>query len=473
MLHVPTPDLVARLVDIVGPRHAITDAAAQAPFLKEWRDTWTGRTPVVLQPGSTSQVQRILALCHEARVAVVPQSGNTGLVGGQIPSPSGREIVLSTTRLDRIRAVDARGGSMTVEAGVTLADVQKAAEAAGRLFPLTLASQGTCRIGGNLATNAGGVGVLAYGNTRALTLGLEVVLADGALWDGLRGLKKDNAGYDLKDLFIGSEGTLGVITAAALKLFPKPAEIATAIAALPRIEDALTLLDRGLAAAGPQLTAFEFMPRTIVEFVLRNIPGTRDPFPTVHPWYVLIEISGAKADGEAGRCLEQLLSEAAAEGIVGDAVVATSISHAQEFWRLRESASAAQKPEGANVKHDISVPVPLIPQFVHRADALVSRICPGARTLPLGHVGDGNIHYNIAQPVGMDRKAFLAMKGELSAAVHALVVEMGGSIAAEHGIGQMKRQALADLKSPVEIEMMRNIKSALDPRGILNPGKVV
>lgn len=362
---------------------------------------------------------------------------------------------------------------MTLEAGVTLAEARAVAEDAGRLFPLSLPSEGSCRIGGNLATNAGGTGVLAYGNMRSLVLGIEVVLADGRVWNGLRALKKDNAGYDLKDLFIGSEGTLGVITAAVLKLVPRPAETATAMVSLARISDALDLLEGAHNVAGQGLTAFEFVPRIAMEFVTRHIPGTRDPFPVAHPWYALLEISGAKPDGRAQREMEAVLIEASERGLLVDAVLAASIAEAQGLWRLRDGISEAQRPEGGNIKHDVSVPVARIAEFIERADAAIARLCPGARPIPLGHFGDGNVHYNVAQPPGMDKAAFLALWEPMAEAVHGIVAEMGGSIAAEHGVGRMKRDWLVRHKSTIELELMHRVKAALDPHGILNPGVVL
>jgi FAD/FMN-containing dehydrogenase len=465
--------LIARLTEIVGPNHALTDPDQQLPYLREWRDLYIGKSPLVLRPGSTEEVSRVLALANEARVAIVPQAGNTGLVGGQVPFESGTEIVLSVGRLNRVRQVDAAGYSMTVEAGLTLAECQAAADRADRLFPLSLPSEGSCQIGGNLGTNAGGVGVLAYGNARQLVLGLEVVLADGRVWNGLKALKKDNTGYDLRDLFIGSEGTLGIITAAVLKLFPKPAEKATAIVALAEIGHALQLFTLAQNAAGPALTAFEFMPRICIEFVTRHVPGTREPFARPYPWYVLVEISGSRSDGEAAREMEGIMIEGAERGLVLDAAFADSLAQARDFWRLREGISEAQKPEGGNIKHDVSVPIARIPEFIARADAVVKTICPGARPLPLGHFGDGNVHYNVSQPPGMGKDCFLALWEPITSAVHELVVEMDGSISAEHGIGRMKRGELARVKSAVEMDLMRRIKASFDPNGILNPGKVL
>jgi FAD/FMN-containing dehydrogenase len=469
----PDADLLARLAAIVGPRHALTDPTDQVPYLREWRALYVGRTPVVLRPGSTAEVAAILAACNDARVAVVPQGGNTGLVGGQIPHEAGGEIVLSLTRMNRIRHVDPAGVFMVAEAGVTLLAAQEAAAAAGRLFPLSLASEGTCQIGGVMATNAGGVQVLAYGNARRLALGLEVVLADGQVIEGLRALKKDNTGYDLKDLFIGSEGTLGIITAVSLALLPRPAETATAFVALPDIDAVAALFARAEQRAGSRLTAFEFLDRTGLDMVLRHASGTRDPFDAAAPWYVLLDVAGGRADGAAAEDVEALLGEASEAGIVIDATLADTLARRAALWKLREALSEAQKPEGGSIKHDISVPVSAIPRFVRDAAPLVQRVCPGARPVPFGHFGDGNVHYNVSQPVGMDRAAYLALWPAMADAVHGLVHTLGGSISAEHGIGRLKRDDLPRYKSAGEMAAMRAIKAALDPRGILNPGKVV
>ena len=472
-LGAPTPELISRFIDIVGPTQAVVDPAAQAPYLREWRDRYIGATPLVLRPGSTDEVSRILALANEARVGIVPQAGNTGLVGGQIPYEDGRDIVVSVARLNKIRHVDPSGQSIIAEAGVTLANVQQAADTAGRLFPLSLAAEGSCQIGGNLATNAGGVNVLAYGNARALALGLEVVLADGRVWSSLKTLKKDNTGYDLKDLFIGSEGTLGIITAAALKLFARPAEKATAFAALTGLDQVLELFKRAEAVAGSHLTAFEFICANGVDIAVRHVEGVRCPFAEIPPWSVLLEISSHEPDGRAAETLEALLGDAIEAEIVADAVIAQSLQQAKDFWRLREEMSDAQKHEGGSIKHDVSVTPSRMPEFIRRADTLIEKLCPGARPVPFGHFGDGNVHYNVTQPIGMDKSAYLARWEEIAAAVHALVVDMDGSISAEHGIGRMKREELRHVKSAVEIDMMRAIKHALDPNGILNPGKVV
>ena len=468
----PDADLIARFAAIVGADHAITAPAEQAPYLIEWRDLYVGRTPLVVKPATTDEVSRVLALANAEGVGVVAQGGNTGLVGGQIPAETGTEIVLSLKRLNRIRSIDPAATSLTVEAGVTLHEVQEAARQAGRLFPLSLASEGTATIGGNLATNAGGVAVLSYGTARSLVSGLEVVLADGSVWDGLKALKKDNTGYDLRDLFVGSEGTLGVITAATLKLFPEPRERATAFAALPSLDALLPFFQLAEEQAGGALTAFEFMPQELLDFVIRHIPGTRVPLAERSPWYVLIEISGA-SEGRASAALDGILGDAITAGLASDAAVAASLQQAAELWRLREAASEAQKGEGGSIKHDISVPVARVPEFLRKAAHVVERVCPGARPVPFGHFGDGNVHYNISQPREMAKADFLALWDTMARAVHDVVVSLGGSISAEHGIGRLKVDELQRVKSPVEIELMRRIKDALDPKGILNPGKLL
>jgi FAD/FMN-containing dehydrogenase len=465
--------LIERFAGIVGAANALTRAEDQAGYLREWRDRYVGKTPVVLRPASTEEVSKILTLANAESVGVVPQSGNTGLVGGQIPSSDGSEIVLSLARLRKVRDVDATGGTMVLEAGVTLLEAQEVAEKAGRLFPLSLASEGSAMIGGVLATNAGGTAVLAYGNARNLTLGLEAVLADGRVWHGLRSLKKDNTGYDLRDLLIGSEGTLGVITAASLKFVAMPAERETAIVALRSPEDALKLFRLVEASAGLSLTAFEFWAHRAQAFALSYMPNTRDPFTEAYPWYALIELSHGGSGARTTNAIEPLLASAHGQGLIRDAVIARSLQQAADFWRLRDAFSEAQKGAGGSIKHDISVPVARMPEFLKRAAAVVERVCPGARPVPFGHFGDGNLHYNVSQPEGMDKAAFLALWEPMSEAIHALVAEFDGSISAEHGIGQMKREALRRYKSEIELDLMRAIKRALDPKGILNPGKLL
>ncbi len=462
-----------QLAAVAGEDCAVTDPAEIEPHLVEWRGRYVGRSPLLLKPRDTEQVSAILRFAHENRVPIVTQGGNTGLVGGQTPSPAGDEVVLSLGRMNRVRHVDAAGNTMTVEAGVTLQAARDAAAGAGRLFPLSLAAQGSCTIGGNLATNAGGVHVLRYGNARDLALGLEAVFADGQVWRGLKALRKDNTGYDLKNLLIGSEGTLAVITAATLKLFPRPAETVTVLAALPGLPEAGALFSQVFERSGGFLSAFELLPRIGIDFVTRHVDGARDPFANPHPWYALFELDSPAADGSAAAHAEALLAEAFERGFVADAVVARSQAQTAELWRLREAMSEVQKHEGGSIKHDVSVPVAAIPDFIAQASAAVERIVPGARPVPFGHYGDGNIHFNLSQPVGIEPQAFLSRWDEVSDAVHAIVLGFGGSISAEHGIGQMKAGLMARIKSPVELEMMRRIKAALDPHGILNPGKVL
>ncbi|MEZ5891427.1 MAG: FAD-binding oxidoreductase, partial [Xanthobacteraceae bacterium] len=399
-----------------------------------------------------------------------PQGGNTGLVGGQIPFDG--EIVLSLRRLDRIREIDALSNTMTCEAGVVLASAQEAATTAGRFFPLSLGAEGSCTIGGNLATNAGGIAALAYGLARDLVLGLEVVLADGRIWHGLNKLKKDNTGYDLKDLFIGAEGTLGVITAAVLKLFPAPTTVETAFAGVPSLHAALDLLALTQEMTGGAAKSFELIGRLPIEFALRHGSGLRDPLAAPYPWYVLVELTASRR-GSLRDALEEVLATAMERGLVGDATIAGSIDQRHAFWRLREYIPEAQKFEGGSIKHDISVPVAAVPEFLAQADAAVEALVPGARPVPFGHLGDGNIHYNVSQPVGADKDAYLARWQAMNACVYAVVEKLGGSISAEHGIGRLKREDLVRVKDPVALDLMRALKRTLDPKGILNPGKVV
>jgi FAD/FMN-containing dehydrogenase len=466
----PSPETLAAFAAIVGEKYALTDPAAMESYLTEHRRLYQGKTPLILKPGTTEEVSRILALANETGTTIVPQGGNTGLVGGQIPF--GNEVVVSLERLNRIRSVDPHGNVLIAEAGVTLAGAQKAAEEVGRLFPLSIASEGSCQIGGNLATNAGGLQVLAYGNARAQVLGLEVVLADGRVWNGLRALRKDNTGYDLRDLFIGSEGTLGIITAAVLRLVPPPKSKATAIAGFASLDDAARFFDLALETGAGELTAFELIPRIGIDFVLRHADGARDPLEAPQPWYALIEIASQRAD-EAQVRAEALLVQAVEAEIIADAVLAASLAQAAEFWRLREMLSEVQLYEGGSIKSDISVPVADLPVFLSRAIDAVKAIVPDCRPVPFGHYGDGNIHFNVSQPVGADKAAFLARWPEFSSAINAVVLDLGGSISAEHGIGQQKRDLLPKVKAPLEMELMRKIKDLFDPRGILNPGKLL
>ena len=457
---------------IVGAAHVIGEARDMEPFLVEQRGLYHGRARAVVRPATTDEVARLCALCFARNIAIVPQGGNTGLVGGQTPDATGAAIVLSLTRLNRIRDVDTASQTLTVEAGATLATVQAQADAAGMLFPLWLASQGSCTIGGNLATNAGGTNAIVYGTARDLALGLEVVLADGRILNGLSKLKKDNTGYDLSHLFMGSEGTLGIITAAVLKLFPKPRSIATAFVALASPQAALSLLVLARQAAGDDVKTFELMPRIAIDFVLRHSPSARDPLAQVHPWYVLIELASTQADGME-KSLATLLEQAIDSGLVQDAALAESLSQRAALWRLREDISDVQKQEGGSIKHDISVPVASVPAFMRDASDAVMMAVPGARIVAFGHLGDGNIHFNVSQPVETDKQAFLDRWVDINARVHAIVARYSGSISAEHGIGQLKRDLLPAVKDAVALNVMRAIKRTLDPTNILNPGKVL
>ncbi len=468
-----TPELAARFISIVGEKNALRDAHDIEPYLIEPREKFGGKTTLVLRPSEVEEVSAILKLATETGTAIVPQGGNTGLVGGQMPDASGEQVILSLSRLNKIRSVEPSGNLMIVEAGVVLQKVQEAAEKAGRLFPLSLGSEGSCQIGGNLSSNAGGTAVLAYGNTRELCLGVEVVLPTGEVLNDLRYVKKDNTGYDLKDLFVGAEGTLGVITAAVLKLFPLPKGKGVAYVGLNSPDDALKLLALAQSHAGASLTGFELMPRVGVEFSVAHTEGVRDPLQGVHNWYVLIDISSSRSAEDARETIEAILTEGFEAGLVEDATIADSTAQEKSFWHMREAMSMAQKPEGGSIKHDISVPVARIPEFIAEADAAVLEMIPGARIVSFGHMGDGNLHYNITQPKGADKEAFLARWGEVNARVHGIVRAYKGSISAEHGIGQLKRKELSETKSPVALDLMRRIKTSFDPAGIMNPGKVI
>jgi FAD/FMN-containing dehydrogenase len=459
-----------RLKEAVGAKSFSEDPAEIAPHLEEWRGKYKGTTALLLKPGSTAEVSKILRICHETGTSLVPQGGNTGLVGGQIPQHG--EVLLSTKRLNRIRTLDKSGMTMAVDAGVTLAQVQAAADVENFLFPLSLASEGSCTIGGNIATNAGGTHVLRYGMTRALVLGLEAVLANGTVLEMMRVLHKDNSGYDLKQMFIGSEGTLGVITAATLKLFPKPDIAVTAFAAVPSPAAALVLLGAMQTRTGGMLSAFELVPRIGLEFVLHHIEGTRDPLAARSPWYVLMEATGGR-EANLGVSFEDGLADAINAGTVSDAVVAKSQSEAASLWKLRESISESQKREGASIKHDIAVPVAAIPDFLAKATQAVLALVPGARAVSFGHLGDGNLHFNFNSPRAGDDPAFLAQWDEVQQTVHDIVKEFGGSISAEHGIGAMKVAQLPRYKSHEELDAMRALKAAFDPKNILNPGKLI
>ena len=467
------PDALDAIRSVVGPKGWIDDPADMVPFLKDERGLYVGAAPAVVRPASTEEVAAVVTICAANRIAIVPQGGNTGLCGGSVPFEEGGAIVLSLGRMNRVRAVDPINYTMTVEAGVILAAVQAEADKHDRLFPLSLGAEGSCQIGGNLSTNAGGIQVLRYGNARDLVLGIEVVLPDGQIWNGLRGLRKDNTGYDLKQLFVGGEGTLGIITAAVVKLFPKPRDIRTAFLALPDHRAAMGLFAMARAASGDQLTAFEMIPRIGLEMTMKHVPGVSDPLAGVHTHYVLMEMSTSVPDGDLAATLDKLLEKAMADGLVLDGTVAASAQQAAQLWRIREGVVEAQKHEGGSIKHDIAVPVSRVADFLDEATQKVEARLPGIRVVAFGHIGDGNIHFNLSQPVGADRAAYLARWEEFNDIVHRVVAGMSGSISAEHGVGRLKRDLLPEFKSPIEIELMRKVKRALDPLGIMNPGKVV
>ncbi len=463
-------ELLARFAAIVGEKYAITDPALQEQYLREMRDLYHGHTPMVLRPGSVAEVSAILRLANETKTPVVPQGGNTGLVGGQVPHHG--EIVLSLNRMDKIREVDATSNTITAEAGVSLGRVREAAANVDRLYPLLLPSEGTCTVGGNLSTNAGGTTAVSWGVARAQALGLEVVLADGRVMHNLNKLKKDNTGYDLKNLFIGAEGTLGIITAATLRLIPRPRSAETAFAGVASPQAALELLGIANEHGGGNITSFELMFRMGIDAVLKYDSGSRDPLNDKHEWYVLIELSSQQRTGLRDT-MENILAEGVEKGLLADAAIAESLDQAKAFWRIREMFGEVQRQVGGSIKHDISVPVAHVPAFIREANEAVVKLIPGARPLPFGHLGDGNIHYNIAQPVDADKAAFLERWHDVNMVVFDVVLKYGGSISAEHGIGIMKRDLLPTIKDPVAMELMRAIKRTLDPNGILNPGKVL
>jgi FAD/FMN-containing dehydrogenase len=467
------PTLLHRLARIVGEQHVLVDEADTAPYATDFRKRYFGRARAVVMPATSAEVAEIVTLCAETRTPIVPQGGNTGLCGGATPDTSGTQLIVNLSRMNRICALDPVNNTVTVEAGCVLANLQAAADEAGRLFPLSLGAEGSCEIGGNLSTNAGGVQVLRYGNARDLVLGLEVVLPSGEIWDGLRGLRKDNTGYDLKHVFIGAEGTLGIITAAVLKLFPKPRAQATAVAALENPRQALRLLTLVQERCGDRLTAFELMSRICIELVTRHIPGVQPPFEKSYPEHVLLELSDTHAAGNVKDVLEEALEEALEQGIIVDAVVAASQGQAQKLWALRENLTEAQALDGKQVKHDVSVPISHIAEFVEVTQAALEREFPGARVVNFGHVGDGNLHFNVAPPLGMDEDAFMRRMREVNRIVHDTTVRYGGSISAEHGLGVYKRDEILRYKTPLEMELMRSIKRAIDPQGIMNPGKVL
>ena len=473
MSRFPDRGVLDQLKAAVGAGSWVDSPEDIGPYLTDFRRLYRGATPLVLMPRNTAEVSAVLTICSRERVAVVPHGGNTSYCGAATPDESGSQVVLSLKRMNKIRHADPVNYSMLVEAGCTLAEAQSAGAAVDRLFPLSLGSEGTAQIGGNLSTNAGGTAVLRYGMMRDLVFGLEVVLADGRVMSGLKSLRKDNTGYDVKSLFIGAEGTLGVITAASLKLFPLPADTATALVGIDSPQHALDLLARLRAAAGDQVTTFEIMPQLAVELTVNHIAGVANPLAQRAPWYLLVELTSPNPRQNLGTLLTDELQEAAAAGVVADALLASSLAQSLAMWKLRESIPEAQRHHGARLKHDISVPVSSIPRFIAAGAAIVHRFIPDGDLVGYGHMGDGNLHFNVSQRPGTDKAAFLARGRELEHAVFDLVDSLGGSISAEHGIGRLKVSEFADRADPVELSVMRDLKRALDPHGILNPGKVL
>lgn len=459
--------LLDQLKAIVGPRGWVNDEAELEPRVTEWRGVYVGKTPLMVAPANTEEVSAVVKACHEARVGIVPQGGNTGMCGGAVPDASGTQVLLSLHRMTTIREVDVDNFSITVEAGCILEEIQKAARDCGRYFPLSLGAEGTCQIGGNLATDAGGLNVLRYGTARSLALGLEVVLADGTVLDSLRALRKDTAGYDLKHMFIGSEGTLGIITAACLRLFPDPGELQTAMVAVESAGESVGLLARLKERLADRVETFELVSDYVFGLVEKHIPDARLPFEQRWPWYVLIETAGDVDE------LEKALGDAMENGPVLDAVIAKNSTEGARLWRLRHSISEAERQDGKALKHDISVPVSAMPAFLEQGDELLETLCPEARLVAFGHVGDGNLHYNVVLPRDLDAAAWKEEGNRVTGAIYDLVTQFGGSISAEHGIGQLKREWLSRYGRGPELELMRKLKKTLDPAGILNPGKVI
>ena len=473
MLNTPTPELLEQLRQIVGPTGALNQPQDIAPYLVDHRKLFHGATPLVLRPDSTLQVSQILALCHSHRIGVVPVGGNTSYCGGATPSSSGNEIVISLSRLKRIRHVDADNYTLTAEAGCVLAAVQHAAEAVDRLFPLSLGSEGSCQIGGNLSTNAGGTAVLRYGMARDLILGLEVVLADGRILDDLSALRKNNTGFDLRNLFIGAEGTLGIITAATAKLYPLPRTYVTAMVAVHDPAAAVELLSYLRSRGSDTLSTFELIPRVGLDLVCKYISDVHDPFDDAYPWYVLLEATSAQVTDQLTEEFSALLTQAHEDNIVLDALLAQNSTQRDFFWRIRESIPEAQTRAGGSIKHDVSVSISDLPKFIQEGSALCQRIAPEGVLVIYGHLGDGSLHFNINTPDAGAHTNFFAKKTALNSALHTLAKNYRGSISAEHGIGQLKRDDLAAFKDPVSLEVMHSIKKALDPHGIMNPGKVL
>lgn len=460
---------------IVGASHVLTGEDA-APFLVDWRGRYKGHAQAVVRPANTQEVAAVARLCHERKIPIVPQGGNTGLCGGATADGSGQAVVVVVTRLNAIRAIDTDNDTLVVDAGCTLSTVQQTARDAGRLFPLSLAAEGTCTIGGNLATNAGGTQVLRYGNTRDLALGLEVVTPEGEVWDGLRGLRKDNTGYDLRDLYIGSEGTLGIITGATLKLHPLPAAQRTALLALESVENAIQLLAHAKKGFGPALTGFEVMAGHVLQDVVRMFPPQRLPFdgPSGEaPYFALLELSDMEGEEHAQAQFESVLGAAMEDDLILDAAIAENLTQSKAFWHLRESIPLAEASPGKSIKHDVSVPISAVAAFVRQADAALKERFPTMRTITFGHLGDGNVHYNVSRGADQTEEQVVALTKEVYAIVHDIAHRLGGSISAEHGIGQHKRDELPRYKNALELRLMRQIKAALDPQNLMNPGKLL
>jgi len=458
---------------ILGSRGCVESEEEKAPYLVDFRDYYHGATPLIARPETTGELAAVVRRCARDSVAIVPQGGNTGMMGAAIPSARGDELVISLARMNQVREFDALNYTMTVEAGCVLADLQRYAADRDRLFPLSLAAEGSCQIGGNLSTNAGGTAVLRYGNAKEMVLGLEVVLPDGRIWHGLRGLRKDNTGYDLKQLFLGSEGTLGIITAAVLKLFPMPAQTCTTMVALSSAEAATRLLAKAREASGDGVTTFEYMHRYCFELAFEYVPGNTDPLAQPYQHYVLMELASGRPDGSTEGTVETVLAAGYEEGWVLDAVIAASSEQAGRLWRIRESIPEANTKTGACVRHDVSVPVSRVAEFLATATSLCEKTVPGVRVTPFGHMGDGNIHFNIVASPHLSGEQLLARKDDLSRAVHDLVMQMSGSFSAEHGIGQLKNEELRHYREPVELDLMRSLKATVDPQGLMNPGKVL
>ncbi len=462
-----------RIKAALPPAAWTDDADAMTPHLEEWRGLFKGKTPLMATPRTVDEVVAVVRICSDTMTPLAIQGGNTGLVGGGVPDNSEQEILISLYKLNKIREIDAANYTLTADAGCTVAAIQDAAREADRFFPLSLASEGSAALGGVISTNAGGVDVMRYGTMRDLVLGLEVVLADGRIWNGLSALRKDNTGYDLKQLFIGAEGTLGIVTGAVVKLYPRPVSRVTAFLAVPDPAMAISLLSRAREVTGDRVSAFELISRAGLDLALKHIPNCRDPLSRPAPWYVLLEATSPGQSSDLGKSVEGLLEDAIKRGFVSDGVIAQSEGQAGDFWRLRESLSEAQKIEGASIKHDISVPVSKVPAFIDAATEAVTAAIPGARPVPFGHVGDGNVHFNISQPVDADPQAFLDRWEEVNRIVHDIVVDMGGSISAEHGIGRLKREELAHYKDSLSLELMRTLKQALDPKGRFNRNRII